>query len=295
MDKMGRQQGEALQPQRGKRIFRVKRLGAVLLVGGACCVMASAAAAQQNHGASKGSALFAENCAVCHGSDGRGGEKAPNIATRPEIVGLSNARLQYIVTNGIPAAGMPSFGFLGSQTVDELVSYLRVLQGISSTGKTALPGDPVAGKTIFFRAGSCSECHMVDGEGGFMGQDLSNFAMGRTVAFVKQAIESPSDRNPRANRLATAVTASGKSITGLVRAENNFVVVIQSPNGAYHSLVRKSLRSLTLSEQPYMPANYGSTLSGQQMNDLISFLLKSAQTPRAARVVPSTATGTAQE
>lgn len=256
-----------------------------MLVGCVCYVTASAAGAQQREGAPRGSALFAGNCAACHGSDGRGGEHAPNIATRPEIVSLSDARLQSIVTNGVPAEGMPAFGSLGSRQVDALVAYLRVLQGLTSTGKTALPGDPQAGKAIFFHAGSCSECHMVNGEGGFMGEDLSSFAGGRTVAAVEQAIEHPPGRNPYANRLVTADTTSGESITGLVRAQNNFVVVIQSPDGAYHSLPRKSLRRLTLSGQPYMPASYRTTLSGQQMNDLISFLLKSAQSADTPQVI----------
>jgi cytochrome c oxidase cbb3-type subunit 3 len=32
-----------------------------------------------------GAAIFASNCAGCHGADGRGGEHAPNIATTPEV------------------------------------------------------------------------------------------------------------------------------------------------------------------------------------------------------------------
>ncbi len=287
MYRMERRQAKALRPHTRGLAFRVRRLGAALLVGCACCVITSAAAAQQNNGAPNGSALFADHCAVCHGSDGRGGARGPDIATQPSIVSLSNARLQSIVTNGIPAEGMPAFGSLGSREVDALVAYLRVLQGLTGTGTAALPGDPQAGKAIFFRTGSCSECHMVKGEGGFMGADLSSFALGRTVADVEQAIGNPPARSPYANHLATAETTSGERITGLVRAQSNFVVVIQSPDGAYHSLSRSSLRSLTLSKQPYMPASYSTTLSAQQMNNLISFLLKSAQSPDVARVIPA--------
>jgi len=37
------------------------------------------------HAQPPGAAIFASNCATCHGADGRGGEHAPNIATAPEV------------------------------------------------------------------------------------------------------------------------------------------------------------------------------------------------------------------
>src|ERR1700733_8577753 len=79
------------------------------------------------------SALFASNCAVCHGSDGRGGERAPNIATDREIVGLSDARLSGILNKGVLAQGMPAFEFLGDEKIKGLVQYLRALQGIAGS------------------------------------------------------------------------------------------------------------------------------------------------------------------
>jgi putative heme-binding domain-containing protein len=273
------------RPRSGNAAFRTRRLEFALLIG--CFLISGALAAGAQHKRTpNGSALFAENCAACHGSDGRGGERAPNIATRPNIAGLSDARLNSIVANGIPAGGMPAFSFLGSQQVDALVAYLRVLQGLTSTGNATLPGDPQSGKAIFFRASSCSGCHMVNGEGGYMGPDLSSFARGRTVAVVELAIEHPPERLAYSNRLATATTRSGQSFTGLIRSQDNFVVVLQSQDGAYHSLSRDNLRALTLSEQPYMPENYGITLSRRQLNDLVSFLLKSAQSQDPPRVIP---------
>jgi cytochrome c oxidase cbb3-type subunit III len=281
--KMGR--ARTARPRPGNAAFRTRSLEFALLIGCFLISGALAAGAQQKR-KPKGSTLFAENCAACHGSDGRGGERAPNIATRPDIVGLSDGRLNSIVANGVPAGGMPAFGFLGSQQVDALVAYLRVLQGLTSSGNVTLPGDPQIGKAIFFRASSCSDCHMVKGEGGYMGPDLSSFARGRTVAVVEQAIEHPPERLAYTNRLATATTRSGQSVTGLIRSQDNFVVVIQSQDGAYHSFSRDNLRALTLSEKPYMPENYGTTLTQQQLNDVVSFLLKTAQSQDPPRVIP---------
>ena len=46
----------------------------------------------QRNGANAGAQQFARNCAGCHGADGRGGDKAPAIATMPSVVALSDDR-----------------------------------------------------------------------------------------------------------------------------------------------------------------------------------------------------------
>src|SRR6516162_8159489 len=40
---------------------------------------------------------FAANCAGCHGLDGKGGERAPDIVARPDIRRLSDAQLLQIL------------------------------------------------------------------------------------------------------------------------------------------------------------------------------------------------------
>src|SRR5882762_5186158 len=48
-----------------------------------------------------GAEIFATSCSECHGLDGRGGERAPNIATRPAIRQFSDADLTRIIQQGI--------------------------------------------------------------------------------------------------------------------------------------------------------------------------------------------------
>jgi mono/diheme cytochrome c family protein len=91
-----------------------------------------------------GPALFAANCGACHGSDGRSGERAPDIATRREIVSLSDADLIRTVENGVAGRGMPAFGFLGRTKVNAIVHHLRTLHALGhrTYGKTGwLPDD----------------------------------------------------------------------------------------------------------------------------------------------------------
>lgn len=52
-------------------------------------------------------AIFAERCAVCHGADGRGAERGPDIVTIARTANRPVADLERIIVQGIPAGGMP--------------------------------------------------------------------------------------------------------------------------------------------------------------------------------------------
>ena len=119
-------------------------------------------------------ASFDSICASCHGLDARGGERGPDIASRPEVVRKTDAELTEILKSGKPATGMPAFSFLGPAKWAELVAYLRTLQGRGAGA--SLPGNPAAGHTLFFGKAKCSGCHMVGGQGGFFARDLSTYA-----------------------------------------------------------------------------------------------------------------------
>src|ERR1700722_14832165 len=86
-----------------------------------------------------GRMLFESNCAGCHGLDGRGGERGPNIATRPEISGHSDDEILAILRHGVASAGMPAFGRLGDEKLEAVVRHLRTLQGLN--GKTEIAGN----------------------------------------------------------------------------------------------------------------------------------------------------------
>ena len=104
---------------------------------------------QLNSANTEGQKIFASTCAGCHGLDGRGGERAPNIAQNREVQRLSDAELTRIVQEGVPGTGMPAFHSLASSDVKAVVAYLRTLQGTNKT--SALPGNPVRGKAVVLR------------------------------------------------------------------------------------------------------------------------------------------------
>ena len=222
------------------------------------------------HAQQPGAPIFAANCAGCHGADGRGGEHAPNIATAPEVQHMLDRELAGIIRYGISGAGMPAFSSLKQQEVADVVRYLRTLQGRGDIVK--LPGDPNLGKALFFGKAHCSDCHMVNGKGGFIGTDLSFYGAGAKPDEIRAIIVNP-DKNLSADKKATTVvTLTGQKITGMLRVKDNFSLSIQTPDGAFHYLPNSKLARVDLYSSSLMPA--GSTLSGKEVDDLVSYLLK---------------------
>ena len=221
----------------------------------------------------KGAQTFATSCSGCHGSDGRGGERAPNIATVRRVVALSDGDLQNILTRGVPGAGMPSFRFLGEPGIADVVAYLRLLQGVGETaGKVA--GDPKAGRAVFFGKAGCSRCHMISGEGGFIAPDLSGYGAGLSEAQIRRAIEAPDSHLPQAGSGIVEVrTAAGETVSGVVRNEDNFTLVLQTEDGRFRSYEKAQLAEVRHTSHSLMPKDFGTRLSAQDLQDLISFLV----------------------
>jgi cytochrome c oxidase cbb3-type subunit III len=223
----------------------------------------------------QGKQTFTSTCAQCHGLDGKGSERGPNIADRPSVQRLSDSQISHVIENGVPGTGMPAFHSLQAPQVRALVAYLRMLQGKNET--TTLPGDPAQGKTVFFGKAGCSECHMIEGQGGFIAADLSDYARSHAVEQIRGAILNLPSSN-RQVRLVTATLRDGEKFQGRVRDEDNFSVQLQTLDGTFHFLAKSEIDKMEADSQSLMPSNYGSRLGPQELNDLISYLMSVAGT-----------------
>ena len=224
----------------------------------------------------EGRQLFESTCAGCHALDGRGGERGPDISTRQQAVQLSDAELLEILRKGRPAAGMPPFDSLGSAKLKALLAYLRSLQGKGAAA--VLPGDPLKGKSLFFGKARCSECHMLQGAGGFLGRDLSVYGAALSPVEIRSNILQPGDNQNNANKTAAVTMRDARKFTGVIRNEDNFSIQLQSLDGAFHFLARSDIAQLEFLAEPIMPADYATTLKPAELDDLVSFLI-SVTTP----------------
>ena len=213
---------------------------------------------------------FAASCAGCHGLDGKGGERAPDIVTRPNVRKLSDTQLLQILQKGLPQTSMPAFNYLGDDILCSLVAHLRSLQG--QPAMAPLPGDARRGKGLFFGKGGCSDCHMIRGQGGFFASDLTTYARGRAPETIRDAIVLPNrDLDPR-NRTVIITLANGKTVEGIARNEDNFSMQLLTRDGSFLLFNKAAVEGISYRNQSPMPADYGTRLSATEIEDLVNFL-----------------------
>jgi putative heme-binding domain-containing protein len=240
------------------------------------------AARTKSPAAGEGQRIFEATCAGCHGLDGRGGERGPDISTRQQVVQLSDLETLEVLRRGVSTAGMPPFGALGTTKLNVLLAYLRSLQGKSAAA--AFPGDPQEGKALFFGKARCSECHMIRGEGGFLGRDLTSYGTALSPKEIRENIVSPGEGIGQSNKTAMVALRDSQILSGIIRNEDNFSVQLQSFDGGFHLLMKPDVEKLDFLPDPIMPVDYGHSLTPAEMDDLVKYLVIAAKgSKRSAR------------
>ena len=107
-----------------------------------------------------GGRLFANNCAMCHGSDGRGAKGFPNLTDGDWQWGGSFDQIMTTLERGRIAIMPPQGAILGEDGILEVVAYVQ-----SISGQKADPELAAAGKSRFM---VCGACHGMDGTGNQM-------------------------------------------------------------------------------------------------------------------------------
>lgn len=102
--------------------------------------------------------LFANNCALCHGSDARGATGFPNLTDNDWIYGGEPEQIQATLMNGRQAA-MPAWAaVIPEEGVDQVADYVLSLSGAKHN-----EANVAAGETVFNTY--CSACHQPGGKG----------------------------------------------------------------------------------------------------------------------------------
>jgi cytochrome c oxidase cbb3-type subunit 3 len=89
----------------------------------------------------QGKETFVSTCAPCHRPDG-GGNIGPNLTDAYWIHGDKPTDLYKIVTDGVPAKGMPTWGpMLGEPRIEAVVAYVISIENTNVPGGKAPQGE----------------------------------------------------------------------------------------------------------------------------------------------------------
>ena len=162
---------------------------------------AGAAAAHEIGDPEKGGRLFVENCAVCHGVDGKGRVGA-NLNDFPGIA--IDAALVETIRSGIPGTRMPAWGQasggpLSENDIEDLTAYILVALGgteplaplptyqpVPVQPQPGIPGDAGAGSVVF--QANCAVCHGAQGQGGIGGKLAKSWPGNDPLAYVVKVV-----------------------------------------------------------------------------------------------------------
>jgi cytochrome c oxidase cbb3-type subunit 3 len=102
--------------------------------------------------------LFADNCAICHGSDAHGNPGFPNLTDHDWLYGGAPEQVETTIAGGRNGVMIPWQDNLGSAAVEDLVAYV-----LSLSGRAVPAGNVGEGSKLF--ATNCIACHGADGKG----------------------------------------------------------------------------------------------------------------------------------
>ncbi len=209
---------------------------------------------------------FASRCSPCHGSDGAGGERGPNIVDGRRSRTQTRQALRDVIHNGIPESGMPAFP-LPEAALGSIVDYVIGLRSPAADQK--LPGDAEAGKRFFAGKGKCDGCHMIRGAGGVLGPDLSNLGGARRLAFITQSLRDPGAIVAPGYKFVTVHLKNGKTLQGLVKNESDYDLQMQALDGSLQLLAKSDVKSLVHDPKSLMPPVNGTP---EEVRDLTAYL-----------------------
>jgi len=231
---------------------------------------------------------FRINCALCHGLGARGGGRGPDLARAHKRHGDADGDLFRNISQGIPGTAMPANGTNGQgvgMTDEEIWQIISYLRSIQAGGSARRLGNATHGKQLFYGDANCSTCHMVEGKGGRVGPDLTSVGISRTVESLVESVRNPSQRlawglteptKEFAQRYETVtiVTLDGKEFTGVTLNEDSFSLQLMDTAEQLRLFDKDKLRSITKSRKSLMPAFGPGTLSDQDLNDVVAYLLE---------------------
>src|SRR5215469_13875205 len=227
-----------------------------------------------------GKSTFRVDCAYCHGINADGGFRAPSLISSHLSHGDSDDAMLNNILHGIPGTAMPA-NDLDEPSVRDIIAYLHSLQKPA----TAPPvGNAEAGRKLFFGEAYCSRCHMVFGQGGRFGPDLSRVGATRPREYLVESIREPDAQiterfvatdfgnSSPTYELVTVTTREGTAFSGVIVNEDSFSLQFMDDREVIHSWLKSELQFVVHEKRSPMPKYTSQQLTDAQLNDLLAFL-----------------------
>jgi putative heme-binding domain-containing protein len=134
-------------------------------------------------------------------------------------------------------------------------------------------GNAHAGRAVFFgRKAACATCHVIDGQGGRFGPELSKIGASRTGRDLLEAIVYPSASFVNGYRPQVAALKNGKIVQGVVVAESGEALTFRTQQLQEVRVPRADIEELQESNVSIMPRGLDTQLSREELRNLLAYL-----------------------
>ncbi len=131
------------------------------------------------------------------------------------------------------------------------------------------PGNAASGRTLFRL--HCASCHRLDREGHNVGPDLFGVRNQTKEAILLHLVVPNLEVYP-GFAAVDIETVDGRSLTGIVAAENDQALTLRMAQGLEESLRRADIKTRRTATMSLMPEGFDQVLSRAELADLLAFL-----------------------
>jgi putative heme-binding domain-containing protein len=133
-------------------------------------------------------------------------------------------------------------------------------------------GDPYEGKTLFNK--TCAKCHLLFGEGGRIGPDLTTFKRDDATQILINIV-NPSAEVREGFESYLVVTNDGRTLNGFLFDQDNQIVVLRGADGQNITIERENIEEMIKQRTSLMPEGLLKDLNDQEIRNLFAYIRSS--------------------
>src|SRR5262245_37625593 len=214
----------------------------------------------------RGKRLYVGQCALCHGIEGVGG-RGPAL-NQPALRRAKDYQALYnVIRNGVAGTEMPAAWHMNDREAWRVVGYILSLNRVEDAKPT---GDAGRGRELY-RAKGCAGCHIIRGEGGASGPELTEIGARRSATYLREALIDPAASVPEGFLTVSVTTRAGRNLRGMRVNEDSFTIQLRDDNNQFQSFRKGELKDLKKEFGVSTMPSYKALTAGE-LDDLVAYL-----------------------
>jgi len=226
--------------------------------------------------AAEGAKIFGPNCGFCHGADARGGT-GPDLLRSPVVMHDNQGEvIGSTVREGRPSQGMPAFSSLTDDQIRDISEFLHLQVELTANRGTykilsVVTGNAKAGEAYFNGTGKCNTCHSTTGDLAHVGSKMEPPDLQQ--AFLYPGARGIANGGSKSAPKATVTFPNGKTVTGMVKYQDDFYISLYDADGKYHSIVLDQGVKVQVDDKLVFHRQMLDRYTNEQMHDLTAYLV----------------------